>query len=960
MLGRLEMNVDECIQSYTSLINSVFGEKVNNIPVDWSGNIRPQYDSQRLKAAIQNVIENAGAAPNDLMDDGAPRKCRVFVCTTAKDTLQVTRLRSYPVPNENTLPATICEAGLATSAATGYFESVTIGNRQFVDGAFGANNPVEEVEEEAADIWCSTSRDLKPLVKCFLSVGTGCPPKIPIDDNMIKFLSKTLVRMATKPESTERRFMARWSRDLRQKRIYRFNVEQGLQGVHMTEYQKRNLIEGATLDYLHQTAQKDRIRECILNLAGKEGKTDLDFDITMREHEARAARMQVLERAKPAEIPLRSQKSPCWVVPFERNSKFVDRELLRKVKRQLFTHDHAERTGIVGLGGVGKTQIALELAYQTKEMYSDCAVIWLPAVDMESLHQAYLEIARQLGIGQFDPNKKDVKKLVQKHLSQPQSGRWLLIIDNADDIDMWTDGGSNSTHRGLQAFLPKSDHGAILFTTRSNRVAQYLAPGNIIEIPEMDEAKAINMLKNSLVNKSLLEDGHSTRKLLEQLTFLPLAIVQAASFINENKTDIATYVRLLDGQAQDVIDLLSEEFEDEGRYRSIRNPVATTWLASFAKIQQIKPLAADCLAFMSFVNAKNIPACLLPAPKVIEREKAIGVLRSYSFVRTSNAAQLMHTVGSCYSLDGRYREAEEMFLQSVKLFERLFGASDYRTLKNRTSLASAYQGMDQQKRSIKIFENVLDHHEKLEASTIEMQWKPWASWRAHIGFLEISNAQKSSVGRLSDAEKLSQQSLIIMRRFLGPDHPHTICATTSLADIYMKRWKLKEAEALYLDGLERGRRINGPDHPSTTRDLYQLAWLAKLQCRHAEAVSLMTECSQLEVQALGTDHYQTTQTLQILEEWATTRNLAMRFRSRFGAMQRSAMMLERRKNYPRVKVLGGLYAVRREPKDESLIREVIEAVNDVPLGKHASSDESIGRQEQTEPKENWDVRRASF
>jgi hypothetical protein len=71
-------------------------------------------------------------------------------------------------------------------------------------------------------------------------------------------------------------------------------------------------------------------------------------------------------------------------------------------------------------------------------MYPDFTVIWLPAVDMEGLHQAYLEIARQLGIGQFDFDKEHVKALVQRHLSQPQSGRWLLIIDNADDIDMWT------------------------------------------------------------------------------------------------------------------------------------------------------------------------------------------------------------------------------------------------------------------------------------------------------------------------------------------------------------------------------------------------------------------------------------------------------------------------------------------------------------------------------------------
>lgn len=48
-------------------------------------------------------------------------------------------------------------------------------------------------------------------------------------------------------------------------------------------------------------------------------------------------------------------------------------------------------------------------------------------------------------------------------------------------------------------------------------------------------------------------------------------------------------------------------------------------------------------------------------------------------------------------------------------------------------------------------------------------------------------------------------------------------------------------------------------------------------------------------------------------------------------MERSAMMFERRKHYPRVKVLGGLYTVRREPKDDSLVREVIKAVNDIPV-----------------------------
>ncbi|KAJ5999690.1 hypothetical protein N7481_000099 [Penicillium waksmanii] len=89
------------------------------------------------------------------------------------------------------------------SAATSFFEPVTIDNRQYVDGAFGANNPIEEVEEEAADIWCHTTRQLKPSVKCIISVGTGNPGKKALDDKIHLFLTKTLVRMALKPEGIE-------------------------------------------------------------------------------------------------------------------------------------------------------------------------------------------------------------------------------------------------------------------------------------------------------------------------------------------------------------------------------------------------------------------------------------------------------------------------------------------------------------------------------------------------------------------------------------------------------------------------------------------------------------------------------------------------------------------------------------------------------------------------------------
>jgi predicted acylesterase/phospholipase RssA len=193
-----------------------------------------------------------------------------FVCAVAKETTGVTRLRSYALPDESNVSATICEAALATSAATGFFDPVTIGARQFVDGALRANNPVEEVEGEAANIWCSDTGDLKPLVKCFISIGTGSPGKKAVEDKMFRLLSKTLVGIVTETENTAVKFADRWAKRLEEMIYCLFNVEQGLQEVGLAEYKEQGRIEAATDGYLRQREQKFKLGRCAQNLQQKQ------------------------------------------------------------------------------------------------------------------------------------------------------------------------------------------------------------------------------------------------------------------------------------------------------------------------------------------------------------------------------------------------------------------------------------------------------------------------------------------------------------------------------------------------------------------------------------------------------------------------------------------------------------------------------------------------------------------
>lgn len=193
-----------------------------------------------------------------------------FVCAVDHDTKDIVRLRSYTLLDESNIPATICQAALATSAATTFFEPVQIGNRTFADGGLGANNPVDEVEGEAANIWCSESGELKPMVKCFISIGAGNPGIKAFEDNIVKFLGQTVVGIATETEETERKFIARWRRHFDANRYFRFNVEQGLQTIGLDEYNEKGPIESATQRYLAHQAQKNHVRDCIHNLRQKQ------------------------------------------------------------------------------------------------------------------------------------------------------------------------------------------------------------------------------------------------------------------------------------------------------------------------------------------------------------------------------------------------------------------------------------------------------------------------------------------------------------------------------------------------------------------------------------------------------------------------------------------------------------------------------------------------------------------
>ena len=189
-----------------------------------------------------------------------------FVCATAIENTSTILLRNYSLLDESDDNATIVEAALATSAATSFFKPVKIGVREYADGALGSNNPVDYVWQEAQNIWCPDDGHLEPLVKCFVSIGTGNPGSAVVQDGAIKFLTQTLKGIVTETEHTAEKSLARHRGLLDKMRYFRYNVEQGLQDVGLEEYQKQAVIEAATEKYLINQQRKFSLRNCARSL----------------------------------------------------------------------------------------------------------------------------------------------------------------------------------------------------------------------------------------------------------------------------------------------------------------------------------------------------------------------------------------------------------------------------------------------------------------------------------------------------------------------------------------------------------------------------------------------------------------------------------------------------------------------------------------------------------------------
>jgi len=551
---------------------------------------------------------------------------------------------------------------------------------------------------------------------------------------------------------------------------------------------------------------------------------------------------------------------PFWNVPFQRNIFFTEQDGLLSQLASMLQHEQkmalTQPSAISGLGGIGKTQVALEYAYRHRQDYH--AVLWGRADTRESLISTFVTIASLLDLPQKDEQDQMViVEAVKKWLMD--RSRWLFILDNADELAL------------VKEFLPPAFRGHLLLTTRT-QVMGGLA--RKLEINVMrPEIGALLLLRRAgrLDPEDPLEKVPSVeileaKELTQELGGLPLALDQAGAYIEETQCGLAEYQqRYRRQQAR----LLARR---GGVVPEHPEPVATTWSLSFEKVEQADPTAAELLRFCAFLAPDAIPEELLVQAMIdsqafpsAEQEQKRGEGSSSSTVENEKSSRSTHQAEQLWEID----EAVTV-LRVYSLIQRNSqeGTLGVHRLVQAVMRASMTKGEQQRwmERTVRVVAKVLP---AISFAT----WQRCEQYVPHAQeCVRLAAARSSAEGarvvhwmgayllerqRTVEAGWYVQQALLLREQHLGKEHLETAVSLDRLARWWELQGKYAEAEPLYQRALSIRRQQLGLEHPDTATSLSNLAELYRAQGRYREAEPLYQLALAIYEQQLGATHSNT-------------------------------------------------------------------------------------------------------
>ncbi|KAJ7060603.1 hypothetical protein C8F01DRAFT_1083622 [Mycena amicta] len=573
------------------------------------------------------------------------------------------------------------------------------------------------------------------------------------------------------------------------------------------------------------------------------------------------------------------------------------KDILQQLDRLFQQTEQKEQKSVLlyGLGGAGKTQIALKFIADSGSRFTDQFKI--NASSAETIEAGYIQLA-------IDKKLGDTVEAARTWLKANQQ-EWLILFDNADKRDL-----------NLGPYLPKYQHGNILITSRNPDLGIHTGlPRKAIQISDLavDDASVLllnragveletgdNQKHAAMIAKVVLgviEILSQSLTFFQELHCFPLAIVQAGAFIDKSprlKQDISRYVQLYQ---RNKAKLLSEKPAQSTE--DYNETVYTTWKMSFDQLSQVEPLAAQFLQLCSFIHFEGISediferastydiedGLLDPTLEVLESsfeflskfrdtdmtwntlvfENITSELCGYSLMTWQNSAlaysihPLVHQwsrttitdlVGSqklMVGLLGMAAACSPEVMQKIQLLLHIVRLSEDIDMIGtgfEPQLGSVFYAGGMYRRA----ETLQSHVVTKSDSCLGAEHPATIRARANLA------VTYSSLGQNNDAQSLEEKVLEQQTRLLGAEHPATIRAMANLAATYYTLGQYTDAQTLEEKVLEQRTRLLGAEHPATILAMGNLARTYSSLGRDTDAQTLEEKVFEQRTRLLGAEH----------------------------------------------------------------------------------------------------------
>ncbi|KAF5634005.1 hypothetical protein F25303_8938 [Fusarium sp. NRRL 25303] len=303
------------------------------------------------------------------------------------------------------------------------------------------------------------------------------------------------------------------------------------------------------------------------------------------------------------------------VIPYPRNEDLVHRRgLIDKLDRLLPPTAGSRSAALWGLGGSGKTQIALDYAYRRCDADDECCIFWVHADSEATFLADYKTIGKKLGVDE----RLDGTDLLEavRHAIEGRS-KWLMIFDNADDLRLFgvsqqvrARDSDEHQNQSLQKYVPCTSQGTVLWTSRDAHIIGPLVGARRgIEVKSMAMDEATTLLA-STQDQPLREAGADA--LLEELQCLPLAISQAGAYMRRLSMTAEQCLSLLE-QGKTRWEVLKVSDADRHRRPEVSNSVLETCRISTERIRAESEMSYRILHVIAYVDSQDIPHELVAA-----------------------------------------------------------------------------------------------------------------------------------------------------------------------------------------------------------------------------------------------------------------------------------------------------------------------------------------------------------